>query len=526
MAQKLYLEDAAIRITRNPDNQQQIEFLKATEPFVLFSGGVGAGKTAAFVWRAIALSSDSSFFGDMSGNVGLMGRYSMTSFMNTTYREVIKWLPRSWVRKYYKKDGMLELKNESVIHFTHFDTMEHLHSYNVGWVGIDQFEQVPEEVFKGLAYERIRLTALNQFDSNGRPLDPPAHLDYQTVFATCNPKRGWVYDLFVKNEEFRKAQDDRVRARYNPNYRLISVTTHENQRFLPTGYTQRQRTDMSEREYRRRVMGEWDAFEGQVYEDFNDDLVLEENRIPHPSWKFYVGIDHGGTGSVPANRSINITSVVFAAVKERKGDWPLIHVFDELTLQSSTIEETVEAIDNKLKGIATAMRMHYPRESTDKIGERIPVTAWRCDPSMNRRTGGAEKATVETTAEAYMRHAALRGFNMPLAMGDNSVNSGIQKVSWLFRKGLIIVNPSCSDFITAHQTYEYGNNEQPAKGQFDHPCDAGRYMLSAVPFWWSDFRLPDDNETIVDKELRRLKQKEAYDGLDPIYGNRYSAYGI
>ena len=40
----------------------------------------------------------------------------------------------------------------------------------------------------------------------------------------------------------------------------------------------------------------WDIFEGQVYCDFKDELILEKKLIPHPSWDVYVGIDHGGTG--------------------------------------------------------------------------------------------------------------------------------------------------------------------------------------------------------------------------------------
>ena len=510
---KLYLEEAAIRITKNPDNAKQLEFLTCKVPFPLFSGGVGAGKTAAFCWRAIALSTDSSYFGDMSGNVGLLGRYSMTSFKKTTYIELMNWLPRSWIRRYHEKDQILELRNESVIHFTHLDEAEHLHSYNLGWAGIDQLEQIPEEVFKYIAYERIRLTRLDRRDAFGRPVDPPVNLDYQTVFGTCNPKRGWVYDRFIKNEMYKNSPDKKTRKLYNPNYYVINVQTDENARFLPESYLERQKSDLSKREYNRRVLGMWDAFEGQVYTDFSDDLILPQNKAPRPDWKLYVSIDHGGTGAAPSNKSTNMTNVLFMSVKERPGEWPIIHMHDELVLASSTIEQTVARIDDKLKAIATQMRMHY-NELCTMIGEHPRVSAWRCDPSMNRRSGD----TVETVAEAYMRHAMVRGFQMPLAPGDNSLDSGIEKVSWLFRKKLVLVNPRCRDFAEAHRTYEYGKNDRPAKNQNDHSPDNFRYICSAIPLWWGDFALPTDSESIAAKHIRHLEEMNMAQNTKPIYG--------
>ncbi len=524
----LYIEEASrIPVMRNPENPAQYEFLTAKEPFVLFSGGVGAGKTAAFCWRAIALSVTTPYFGDMSGNVGLLGRYSLTSFYKTTYPELKKWLPASWIRKWYAKDGIIELRNESIIHFTHFDDMEHLHSYNIGWAGIDQLEQVPEEVFTGIALERIRMKYFNRYMYVGRngqkiPLNPPVALPVHTVFATCNPKRGWVYDVFVRNAEYRKSPDPDIQAKFNPSFRLISVSTGANAMFLPEQYIDNQKANMSEREYRRRVLGTWDAFEGQVYEDFSDDFVLKKRLIPRPEWKLYIGIDHGGTGTAPKSNANNITAVVFVAIEERPGDWPKIHVFDELYLPSSTIEETVEAIDHRLRAIMTAQRIHYPEECKEVVAEHPKITAWRCDPSMNRRSGD----TVETIMEAYMRHASDRGFTMPLAPGDNELESGIHKIAWMFRRKLVDICPHCANFISEHHNYEFGENEKPKRGQADHECDAFRYTCSAIPLWWKNFQIKP-KETVVDMHLRKLReQQNGGTRLDRNYSGYSGTYGI
>jgi len=439
----------------------------------------------------------------MSGNVGLMGRESLTSFTKTTQPELNKWLPRSWVKKYYKKDGILELWNESIIHFTHFDSMEHLHSYNIGWCGIDQMEQVAQEVFEGIAYERIRLKTFNRSVLQGRqlvPVNPPVEIPIHTVFGTCNPKRGWLYDKFVINDAYRKSEDKRIQGLWKPDFKLIEVSTDKNAMFLPDQYLSVQKENMSPREYRRRVEGKWDAFEGQVYIDFTDDLIADKDLTPHPSWKLYVGIDHGGTGMVPKNKANNITYMVFGALEKREGKYPIMHVFSELFLESSNIEETVLAIYSRLKSISYMQKRDYPESETQGVRDVAEVYQWRCDPSMNKKSGD----TTETIMDAYMRHAKNCGLRMSLMPGDNEIDTGINKVAWFFAKKLVKVYPACRWYIDTHKTYEYGDNEKPKRGQNDHAPDGGRYMLSGVPLWWKNHR-EVKVKSIVDKHLEHLR---------------------
>lgn len=485
----------------------------------MYSGGVGGGKTWAFCQRSIAMCSDSPFFGDMSGNVGLMGRYGLTDFYKTTFPELKKWIPKQWIRKFYKKDGILELVNESVIHFTHFDDMEHLHSYNIGWAGADQLEQIPETVFKGVAFERLRLKHFNRFDIKGNMVNPPVEIPFHGFFATCNPKRGWVYDCFVKNEQCRVSNDRDTRAKYNDSYKMIEVSTFDNALFLPKQYISLQKENLSKREYDRRIKGSWDAFEGAIFEDFNNSHVNKTNVVPHPSWKIYIGIDHGGTGSVPSNRSVNVTGVIFFAVEEHSGTWPSVHIFDELFLHSSTIEETVAAIDGKLKAIAVQQKMYYPTSETMSIGNRAGVRTWRCDPSMNKRNGDQ----AETIMETYIRNAHNRDIHMPITNGDNDIESSITKISWMLRKGIITVNPKCRNFINEIKSYEYAkDSEKPSKGQSDHLLDALKYVLSALPLWLKNFRI-DTAKSREELHMENIRRQGMHN--DNIFGARYGAVG-
>lgn len=519
MAVQLHADDPRIKLP--PMNPTQREFVMAREPFVCYSGGFGSGKTTALVWRTIFLLVDSPLFGNMSGNVGLLGRYKLSDFEKTTLPEIERWLPRQWIRKKYRKDAMIELVNESVLMWTHFEGFEHLQSFNIGFAAFDQMEQVPFDVFKAVAYERIRLTTLRRFDRDGHPADPPVRLEYQTVFGACNPKRCWIVKSFVENARYGESADPYIRRLFNPNFRLITSSTYENARNLPTDYIERQRVDKSAREFARSVAGSWDCFEGQVYEDFTKDLINDANYVPFPTWPIYVGIDHGGTGAPGNAFAHNTTSIVFMAVEPHEGDYPTVHVYDELFLPSSTIEETVTAIDDRLKAHLTASKLTYPDywKSNWHGHQHVQVDSWRCDPSMGKRNGD----TDETIMECYMRNATNRGFTMALAPGNNEIASGIQKVSWLFRRKLMRVNPRCRYWIDAHTAYEYGKNELPAANQCDHSCDATRYGLSALPLWWNDFNLPEHTETVIQRGLRQALEQSSMSvsGTDDIYGNRY-----
>jgi len=494
-----------------------MDFVRSTAPFTLGAGGYGSGKTTALVMRCILMSIDSPYFGDLSGNVSLIGREKATDLIKTTMPELRKWLPRTWIRKEWKKDGILELINGSVIHYTHLDCYEHLQSYNLGHVFIDQAEQIKWEVFKELGYARVRLKTLNRYDEHGNPIQPPVQFTHQGVSLVCNPRRTWLYPKFILNDEYRLSEDIDSRRLHNADFKLVNIPTMENVRNLPPQYIERQRRDKSEQEFARDVLGDWSKFEGQIYVDFTDDLVLTENRVPHPDWPIYIGVDHGGTGATDARRSVNITAVVFFALEQRTDGWDRVHIFDELYLPGSTIEETVAAIDTKLK-MLKIMRENIYGYSGDGEALRSSVAAWRCDPSMRRRSGDTQEALVD----AYIRHASLRGLSMPISPGDNDIASAIHRVSWMFRKKLVDVCPKCKNLISELRSWEYGQNEKPAAKQADHAINAFQYIASAIPMWHQRFDIHDGKKTLLQQMIDRNKLGQNRGRYDPVYGRVYA----
>jgi len=511
-------------------NQTQYDFVTTRAPFPCLSGGFGSGKTTALAFRSIILGTNSEYFGDMSGNIILLGRLKLDNFLKTTLPELMRWLPRQWIRKHYRKDNILELWNETIYHFTHFDSVDHLQSYNVGAVGFDQMEEIPWDVFKAMGYERIRLKTLTRFDKYGNMIVPEfdentgvcisdsdekknAVLNYQSAYGVCNPKGCWIYDKFYKNETYHQSTIPHIIKRYNPDYQLIMSSTYENEANLPSGYIERQQRDKSSRDFKRTVLGLWDVFEGQVFLDFTDDLIATEKIVPHPDWLLYVGIDHGGT-AIDETRQTGVTAVTIMAVEKRQWDWDRVYVIDEIYLQGSTIEETVQAVIRKLIEIKTKQKEKY----RDVVQDNYPfpkVRAWRGGRDMFR---GIQDAN-ESISERYMRYARMHGLAMSLANAGSNEAEGIERVNWMFRKKLVSVNPHCIHYIEAHRTVEYGKNEKIKDKQDDHSCESGIYAMSAMPIWSKNIYLPVDDESKYQNKARPSKPQEEY--IDPIFGNRY-----
>ena len=494
---KLYADDRKLHFPAFHPWQERFVFNKF--PYVCGAGGFGSGKTTALVCRAILLSIDSEYFGDCSGTEGLLGRQKALDFKKTTLPEFFRWLPPSWLKQYWDKDGKIELVNGSLIHLTHLDSTEHLQSYNLVWAGIDQMEQVPENVFTCLSLERIRNMKYLRYypksqgggaivpefaiGNDGKPYcisTKPEELDavvgYHSVFGVCNPRPCWIQDVFYENEAYKDSNDENIQAKYNPSFKYLHIPTRENISNQPANYITQQRANKSAREFARDVEGSWEAWEGKVFIDCTRDVIASHNIVPHPAWDIYVGIDHGGTGDDRTKRT-GVKAAVFVAYQYRKGQYPQVYVFDELYCQATTIEEFIAEIDNKLKRIYITQSEFYPDAMQFNIDSRAKVVRWRCDPNMSKKP----EEKPYTLIERYVYFAKLRGIDMRLMPGDADVVSGTEIVNWMFRKKIMKICPKCTNTYGEHSALEYGDNEKIKPLQRDHLVTALKYIVSAFP---------------------------------------------
>ena len=530
-----------------PFNEGQEAFMRSRAHFLLGHGGFGSGKTHVLVKKVVALLTDSEYFGDCSGNRGLIGRFKEKDFSLTTLPEFMKSLPKEWIKRHWKNDGIIELVNESLLFTTHLESIEHLQSFNLSFASVDQIEQISEKVFDCLSLERVRNKVMKRYkrDLNGFliPVQPQfivnvltgrqecistdpeelaAVVPFQSVFGVCNPKPGFLQRRFLLNEKYKVSLDPNLRKKYNPEYEAIELPVVDNVANLADRYIERQRENKTAREFKRDVGGSWKSFEGQVHDNFTDDLIGTKNLTPHPSWKIYAGIDHGGSSAPDPGNLYNTKAVIFKAVERRENQWFKIHTFDEIYLGGKTIEECVGEIDSKLQHWAVMQKFHYPDHPFPDNYYRLPVCCWRCDPSMRKK---AAESSDETIMEVYMRHASMRGLNMSLEIGNNEVATGIEKINWIHKRKLERISPCCVHYIEEHQNYMYDVGEKPAEKQADHLVTANRYICSGMNFWWDT--LPSFKQ-IESREQRNIKaaKNSMKQATDNIYGTRYAGAAV
>ena len=199
-------------------------FFESEDPYLLYSGGIGSGKTLILVIKAI------NYCIQYPNNFGLLGRKTyrelQDSVMKTFFEVVNGKQYKHLIANYSKAEGRVTFTNGSELVFRHLDdiAVSELKSMNLGFAGIDQAETIPEEVFETLQGRLRRLGVPHQ------------------IFMTSNPALTWLFKKFKQSGD--------------PHFRLIEASTLENHH-LPQDYIDRI-MELPERLRRPMVLGIWD----------------------------------------------------------------------------------------------------------------------------------------------------------------------------------------------------------------------------------------------------------------------------
>lgn len=262
---------------------KQAEFFLSEKRFTLFSGGFGAGKTLALILKALIEA------WNYPGNYGLLGRLQYQELRDTLQAEFIDVIPKDWIRQYIKSEKKLVFQNDSVIIFRHLDSVskEEIKSLNLGFVAIDQVEDIPYETFLGL---RGRLRRL---DKDGKPYP-------HKIMMTANPANTWLFREFKQNSD--------------PENHLIESSTYDNPH-LPKSfisdlekYPKQWREQFMEGRWDTAVMGDKSVFAKQFLDEQLSNLIPEDRakklddiriyREPVKEHFYQMGIDPSeGSGS-------------------------------------------------------------------------------------------------------------------------------------------------------------------------------------------------------------------------------------
>ena len=285
----LFKIDKRTNTRRFVANEPQKRFIESTTTHTLFGGGVRLGKTVAACLKACMLCRM------YEGNQGLIGRQTYPALTDTTLKsmfEVLRGLGWKYTWKEAKHD--LIFPNGSEIIFRYLEGFQPRMGLNLGFIFIDQLEEIQKDVFN------VLLTRLN------RELTPTEDPEWaatvrlygeawqRITFCTANPtaEDSWVYKRFFVNEERRKTKH----PKYSSRYLLINASTMENKENLTPDYFEILK-DMPPDMIKRYRDGIWGGVSGKLYANlWNDDIHL----IDHTDKDFpdictqYRAYDHGG----------------------------------------------------------------------------------------------------------------------------------------------------------------------------------------------------------------------------------------
>ena len=255
---------------------------------------------------------------------------------------------------------------------------------------------------------------------------------------------------------------------------MFNAKTEENIKNLPEGYVDNLKNNYNDIWVNRYLYGSWDAFEGQIYPDFEPSVHIVPDFSPDPGWRRFIAIDHGRT---------NPTAILWGAVDQDDKIW--------------------------------IYREHY------EAGHDVDFHARMCKAYLNEgkyetyvidpSTGAGKKDDPETIGNRY------RQLGIPVINANNDVQGGIDKVTEYIKNNKIFITRSCENLKREMTNYQW---EQPSASRIDlnqpekplkkddHAVDSLRYLVGEVV---KSSKKPDtrtDTQRFIDKIIVDVDQTQ------------------
>lgn len=390
----------------------QWRFQQSRAKIQFFGGGFGNGKTTAAVIKALQLCKD------YPGSNGLIARSTYPKLNDTIRKEFIKWCPSDWIaRKALSVDNVIELTNGTVINFRYIQqqgkggesSTSNLLSATYDWIVVDQVEdpEISHKDFLDLL-GRLRGNTAYKGDDDTMPRTGP-----RWFIMMSNPTRNWVYRKLVKPLHDLaigiKNPDLLVDDDGNPIMELFEGGTHTNSANLEEDFIKMLESAYTGQMRSRFLLGEWGAFEGLVYPQYDPTVHLLTGE---QCWDYLERLAYDGfrpTILEAYDHGIAQPACYGLWFVDHKGNAFILDGFYE---KERTVAELAGMIDAKREQL-------YARRIVGRDFEWPDVYA---DPAVFKRASGTARTVGVSVAGLFSE----QGISMQRA--NNDIVGGIAKV--------------------------------------------------------------------------------------------------
>ena len=298
----------------------QTAFHSSTKKWRLYAGAVGAGKTKAGSREAIRTAIE------YPKSLGIIGRKEYRPLMDSTWRTFMRELEMTGLidaglvkvtgGKAASAPPHVKFWNGSEIMFRNAKSEQNFLGVEPDWVYIDEGSEVADEVYEMLGAGRLRGTPNPEGKTISRRMVAGKEIEVRVsgplrIWITCNPGPS----TFIR----RNFVPPGCRGTRSKGFDMFAARTDENP-YLPPEYVQEIQDRFTGARHAAYVRGDWGAFEGQIFVEFDPDVHVIDNidagslhgKLIIEGWDFGRAVE---------------TAVVWLAVDE-SGEDPIIAFAD------------------------------------------------------------------------------------------------------------------------------------------------------------------------------------------------------
>lgn len=250
---------------------KQEAFINSYADETLFGGAAGGGKSYGQLIDAFL------FAIKYPKSKQLILRRTFPELEKSLIRTHLEFYPRE-IYTYNSANHIGKFKNGSVIDFSYCDSEKDVYKYQSAEYDVIRFDELTHFTQDMYIYLLSRIRGANGYPKMAKSSTNPGGIGHS-----------WVKERFIDigepNKEHKigkstrifipsKVQDNKFLLKYDPDYinRLMNL---------------------SEKDQRTLLMGDWDIFDGQYFNEFNREVHVIEPFVIPKHWKRYIAMDYG-----------------------------------------------------------------------------------------------------------------------------------------------------------------------------------------------------------------------------------------